>query len=123
MLQALEHSVARSAEDSEPGRFPQLSGIRIEFDASRPAGQRIIKAEINGKPLDCNAFYTLATSDFLVSKGGDGYTMLKDAEILLPAERAPKDSEVLENAIKNSPQSTISPKVEGRILRLDKPRN
>jgi len=27
LRQALEHGVARSAEDAEPGRFPQVSGI------------------------------------------------------------------------------------------------
>ena len=36
LREALEHGVARSAEDAEPGRFPQVSGIRFTFDARRP---------------------------------------------------------------------------------------
>jgi 5'-nucleotidase len=119
LLEALEHGVARSREDNEPGRFPQVSGIRFVFDASRPPGNRVIEATVNGKPIDPEAKYTLATSDFLVSKGGDGYTMFKDAEILIAAENAPKDSEVLEKAIREAPNSTIAPAIDGRIRRLN----
>lgn len=119
LLEALEHGVARSREDNEPGRFPQVSGIRFVFDAARPPGHRVIEATVNGKPIDPEAKYTLATSDFLVSKGGDGYTMFKNAEILIAAENAPKDSEVLEKAIRQAPNSTIAPATDGRIRRLN----
>jgi 5'-nucleotidase len=119
LMDILEHSVARSREDSEPGRFPQVSGLNFTYDASKLPGQRITQASVNGKPVDVGATYTLATSDFLVSRGGDGYTMFKDAKILLSADKAPKDSDVFEKAIKDSPNSTISPRVEGRIIRLN----
>ncbi len=119
LMDILEHSVARSREDSEPGRFPQVSGIRFTFDASKLPGQRVTQAEVNGKPIEPNAKYTMATSDFLVSRAGDGYTMFKDAKILVAADAAPKDSEVFEKAIRDSPNSTIAPKVEGRIVRLN----
>lgn len=118
LLAALEHGVARSAEDSEPGRFPQISGMSFTFDKRRPAGSRIVEASVGGKRIVENAVYTLATSDFLVSRSGDGYTMFKDAKVLIPAESAQKDSEVFEDAIRNSPNRTISPKVEGRIKSL-----
>lgn len=119
LMDILEHGVARSREDSEPGRFPQVSGIRFTFDANKLPGQRITQATVNGKPIEPNAKYTIATSDFLVSRAGDGYTMFKDAKILIAADDAPKDSEVFEKAIKESPNSTISPKVEDRIARLN----
>lgn len=115
---ALEHGVARSAEDPEPGRFPQVSGIRFTFDARRPAGSRIVNVTVNGQPLDDNRKYTLATTNFLAIDGGDGYTMFKDATILIPAERAPLDSDVLTRFIRSVP--AIAPKTEGRIKRLDK---
>lgn len=119
LMAILEHGVARSAEDNEPGRFPQVSGLKFTFDASKLPGQRITEATVGGKPIDPNSSYTIATSDFLVSRAGDGYTMFKDAKVLLAADQAPKDSEVFEKAIKNSPNSTISPKVEGRIRRVN----
>ncbi len=119
LMDLLEHGVARSREDSEPGRFPQVSGLKFTFDASKLPGQRVTQASVNGKSVDPNAKYSIATSDFLVSRGGDGYTMFKDAKIIIAADAAPKDSEVFEKAIKDSPNSTISPKVEGRIIRVD----
>ncbi len=119
LLEVLEHGVARSREDSEPGRFPQISGMKFTFDTNKLPGQRITEASVGGKPIDENKTYTLATSDFLVSRGGDGYTMFKDAKVLIAADQAPKDSDVFEKAIKESPNSTISPRVEGRITRLN----
>lgn len=119
LLEALEHGVARSREDSEPGRFPQVSGMKFTFDTNKLPGQRITEATVGGKRIEPGSVYTLATSDFLVSRGGDGYTMFKDAKILIAADQAPKDSEVFEKAIKDAPNSTISPRVEGRITRLN----
>lgn len=119
LREALEHGVARSAEDNEPGRFPQISGMSFKFDTTKPAGNRVSNILVGGKPLDENKTYTLATSDFLVSRGGDGYTMFKNAKVLIPAEKAPKDSELFENAIRNAPNKTIAPKVEGRIIKID----
>lgn len=119
LMDILEHSVARSREDSEPGRFPQVSGLKFTYDASKLPGQRIMEAYVGGKRIVDEGVYTLATSDFLVSRGGDGYTMFKDAKILLAADKAPKDSDVFEKAIRESPNSTISPRVEGRITRLN----
>lgn len=119
LMEALEHGVARSREDSEPGRFPQVSGIKFTFDANRLPGQRVVDAYVDGKRVMDEAVYTLATSDFLVTRGGDGYTMFGDAKVLIDAEHARKDSEVFEEAIRSAPNSTISPRVEGRITRLN----
>jgi 5'-nucleotidase len=118
LMEVLEHGVARSREDNEPGRFPQVSGVKFKFDASKLPGQRIVEATVAGKPIDPKAIYTIATSNFLVG-GGDGYTMLKNAKILIPAEKAQKDSEVFEQAIRSAPNSTIAPRVEGRIIRIN----
>lgn len=115
---ALEHGVARSAEDKEPGRFPQVSGVRFTFDARRPAGSRIVELTVNGKPLDEMKKYTLATSDYVGLDGGDGYAVLKEARVLIPKEQARFDSEVLQAAI--AAKKVIAPKVDGRIKRLDK---
>jgi 5'-nucleotidase len=118
LREVLEHGVARSAEDPEPGRFPQVSGITYKFDTSRAVGSRIVEAKVAGMPIDDVKVYTLATSSFLVLNGGDGYTMFKDAKLLIKPEDAKKDGDILEEAIKKSPNSTIAPKVEGRIVKI-----
>ncbi len=118
LMETLEHGVARSAEDNEPGRFPQVSGMKFKFDAAKPAGSRVLEVMVGGEPLDPNKKYTLATSDFLVTRGGDGYTMFAKGKVLIDAENAKKDSDVFEEAIKAAPDG-IAPQVEQRIVRLN----
>lgn len=120
LRETLEHGVARSAanEDNEPGRFPQISGMSFKFDTGKPVGSRVSEIMVGGTPLDENKTYTLATSDFLVSRSGDGYVMFKTAKVLTGADAAAKDSDVFEKAIKDSPNQTIAPKLEGRIVRI-----
>jgi 5'-nucleotidase len=113
---ALEHGVSRSAEDSQPGGFPQVSGIQFSFDASRPAGARLVDVKVNGLPLNDTKKYTLTTTTFIALDGGDGYSMFKGATVIIPPERAPIDVDVVRKAIGTRP---IAPKVEGRIKRLD----
>jgi 5'-nucleotidase len=115
---ALEHGVARSAEDKEPGRFPQVSGVRFTFDARRPAGSRIVEITVKGQPLDDQKKYTLATADYIGIDGGDGYAVFKEAQLLIPREQGQFDSDVLRAAITR--KKVIAPRVEGRIKRLDK---
>jgi 5'-nucleotidase len=121
LKQVLEHGVARSGpgEDNEPGRFPQVSGLKFSYDPRKAAGSRVVSVSIGGQPLDETKSYAIATSDFLVSRGGDGYAMFKDGKVLAGAANAPKDSDAFEAAIKSSPNATISPVVEGRIVRVN----
>jgi 5'-nucleotidase len=114
---ALEHGVSRSAEETEPGRFPQVSGVRFTFDARRQPGSRVTSIEINGKALDDKKIYTLASNTFLVLKGGDGYNMFGGAKFLIDPENGPVEPVVLINAI--NAEKEIAPVVDGRIKRLD----
>jgi 5'-nucleotidase len=118
---ALEHGVSRSAEDAEPGRFPQVSGLRFTFDATRPAGARVTEVMVNGQPLDDRKTYTLATSSFVAVDGGDGYTMFRGARFLVKPEQGEKAPEVLRKAI--ATVKAIAPRIEGRITRKDERRN
>ena len=67
----------RSAEDTEPGGFPQVSGIQFSFDATRKPGNRLVDVKVNGHPLDDAKKYTLTTTTFVAIDGGDGYAMFK----------------------------------------------
>jgi 5'-nucleotidase len=113
---ALEHGVSQSAESSEPGRFPQVSGVRFTFDVTRPAGSRITQLTVNGKPLDEKKLYTLATTTFIAKDGGDDYKMFAGARYLIQPEAGQYDSDILRNAI--SSVRAIAPRVDGRIERL-----
>ncbi len=117
---ALEHGVSRSAEDGEPGRFPQVAGLRFTFDARRPPGSRVVDVTVNGQPLDDNRKYTLATTNFLAIDGGDGYAMLKGARLLILPERSQSDFDILRRTVEAA--RSIAPKADGRIKRLDNAR-
>jgi 5'-nucleotidase len=113
----LENGVSRSAEEGEPGRFPQLAGLRFTFDASRAAGSRVVDVTVNRQPLDDNKKYTLATTNFLAIDGGDGYTMLKGSSFLISPDQAQSDFDILRRAIMAA--KSIAPRTDGRIKRLD----
>jgi 5'-nucleotidase len=114
---ALEHGVASFGAESQPGRFPQVSGMRYVFDTSRPPGKRVTSITINGKPLDDQHTYTLATTSYLVIDAGDGYDMFRGNPIVVQPEQAPSETDILMKAISSVP--AIAPKTDGRIKRVD----
>jgi 2',3'-cyclic-nucleotide 2'-phosphodiesterase (5'-nucleotidase family) len=76
----LEHGLA--AWPQPAGRFPQVSGLTVEAEGGRTPGERVTAITVGGKPLDPAARYVVATNDFL-GRGGDGYTMFREARPLL----------------------------------------
>jgi len=115
---ALEHGVATVGAENEPGRFPQVSGLRFAYDARRPAGSRVTSVSVNGQPLDDRKTYRLATSSFLLD-GGDGYTMLREARVLVKPEEGPVEANVVIAAL--AAAGEIAPATDGRIQRLAQP--
>jgi 5'-nucleotidase len=114
---ALEHGVASIGVEAQPGRFPQVSGLRYEYDASRKPGARITSITINGKVLDEQRSYTLAATAYLALDAGDGYDMFHGATLLIRPEQAQLESDVLQKAI--AAVRAIAPKTDGRIKRVD----
>ena len=107
---ALENGVSRLMGD---GRFPQVSGLRFRYDPEAPPGMRVLAVTIGDEPLDPARSYTLATNDFLAN-GGDDYTMLTEAEVLVDPQSSPVLAELVIEAIERV--GTIAPQVEGRIV-------
>jgi 2',3'-cyclic-nucleotide 2'-phosphodiesterase (5'-nucleotidase family) len=107
---ALEHGV--SQVESLSGRFPQVSGMTYVFSPARPAGSRIVSVTVGGRPLDPGATYTVATNDF-VRDGGDGYAMVREAEVIVSAAGGPVMATAVAEAIRRA--QTVSPRIEGRI--------
>lgn len=113
---ALENGVSRLGSE-EAGRFPQVSGLRFAYDGRKPVGSRVTGITINNRPLEEKRRYTLATSSFMWG-GGDEYAMLKTADVLLRPEETPLDADIVREAIQSA-GGTISPRVDGRIRRVD----
>lgn len=72
LWKALENGVGGNFPGD--GRFPQVSGFKFSFDASKPIGSRIVEVtRLDGTPIAKDSKeYTLTTLDFLIY-GGDGY--------------------------------------------------
>ena len=72
LWKALENGVGGNYPGD--GRFPQISGFKFSFDASKPVGSRIVEVtKLDGTAIAKDSKeYTLTTLDFLIY-GGDGY--------------------------------------------------
>ncbi|MBK7705466.1 MAG: bifunctional metallophosphatase/5'-nucleotidase [Acidobacteria bacterium] len=87
-------------------------GIEMEYDESKPVGQRVVKCLIKGQPLADDKTYKLLTSNFLAD-GGDGFAVFKSA-----AFRKNTGVEILQSMIKYLKKfETFAPKIEGRVKR------
>ena len=116
LKQAVENGLSMIEEYK--GRFLHLSGASVIYDSKAQPGQRLKQLKINGKLVNDNTLYRVATSDYL-SSGGDEYSMLKQAKkIELNTRVAPLLSEVVINQIRQLRQ--IAPTVEGRLIDLAK---
>ncbi len=111
LKRALENGLSQLPNPS--GRFPQVSGLTIEADARRPAGNRIVSIKVGDAPLDEGKIYRVATNDFL-TQGGDGYVTFRDAKPLLPASDSPLLSNDVISYLVNL--GTVRTGVQGRIV-------
>ncbi|XP_034235169.1 snake venom 5'-nucleotidase-like isoform X2 [Thrips palmi] len=119
LMQALEHSVSEYVPGQAwKGAFLQFSGIRVTYDVSRPAGQRVVSAEVRCgackipaySPLDPSELYGVIVNGFM-GNGGDGFTMLADNEG--SEQLQDTDEAVTQHYIERF--KLVYPAVEGRI--------
>ncbi|KAA0173950.1 hypothetical protein FNF27_04511 [Cafeteria roenbergensis] len=79
LLEALENGVSKWPE--REGRFPQVSGIRFQFNGSKEPGSRVVEGSVwvgvgdAARPLDPTRRYSLATTDY-ASLGNDGFVSI-----------------------------------------------
>ncbi len=107
---ALENGFSQ-VEDGA-GRFPQVSGLKVVADLSKPAGSRVVSVMIGDEPLDPAGTYEVATNDFMLN-GGDGYTALSGGKVLIGARGGKlMASDVIDYI---AAAGKVDAKVEGRI--------
>ena len=101
------------------GRFPQVSGLKIDFhcDGTTPVVDGIALAPDGPggtlTPLGPADTVRIVTNDFMFNGGGDGYTVLASGTDVLQPGDALLDV-VIEYIAANSP---VAPAVEGRTVR------
>ena len=105
ILDALEFGSRNVPEEN--GGFLQVSGISYTIDQSIPSSvvmndekefvkvdgpYRVSNVMVGGEPLDVNKTYTLASHNYMLKSGGDGFVMFKNDKLL-------KDSVMIDNAV------------------------
>ncbi|MFO7815343.1 MAG: 5'-nucleotidase C-terminal domain-containing protein [Halanaerobiales bacterium] len=111
LLDVVEHGL--SEYPALEGLFPQVGGMKVIFDGSRSAGERVIQLRIDGEPVEHDSDYQVATNDFMAA-GGDGYETFAETETVIEAGGL---EEVLMNYI--SEKGTVAPEKEGRIIEVN----
>lgn len=95
------------------GRFPQVSGLRLDYALARPPGARILSLTVGGAPLEDGRTYRVAVLDFL-ARGGDNYTQFRDARRVTPDNDAPLLANEVMTHIRRL--GTVRTGIEGRIV-------
>ena len=115
LLDMLNTSVARV--DYADGRFLQVSGLTFAYSKVNNA-YAVSDVRVGGVPLDPAKSYSVATVDYLYTRGAeDGYTLFADAT------RPPKINTAREADFRQTVESyirragTVTTDVEGRIVR------
>jgi 5'-nucleotidase len=110
---ALENGLSQIEEGA--GRFAQVAGLKYTFDATKPAGQRVVSVEVseNGRfvPLDPNKTYGVAANNY-TRQGGDGYDVFRDKALNAYDYGPSLEDTVAAFITKNSP---YKPYLDGRI--------
>lgn len=61
--------------------YPLVSGFTYSYDAAAPAGQKVTKlVRTDGTPIEDNALYTLAITNYVAVSGGNDVTAFKGGE-------------------------------------------
>lgn len=95
-------------------RIMPISGLKVKYDDSRAAGDRIVSIVKNdGTPVDMDATYSITVNNYMAG-GGDGYAILatitdKTIDVV--------DLEAFVNYIKKN--GVVDPKIEGRVTKLN----
>ena len=117
LWKALENGVGGNYPGD--GRFPQISGFKFSFDASKPIGSRIVEVtKLDGTPIAKDSKeYTLTTLDFVIY-GGDGYV-----NVFSPAQAKVKGAllDLFVDALKADMAAgkvTQVPAADGRIKKV-----
>jgi 2',3'-cyclic-nucleotide 2'-phosphodiesterase (5'-nucleotidase family) len=139
LLAAMENSVSRFP--AADGRFPQVAGMFLEYDSSKPGLQGLASVAVPSRVKtlritrfdgsidvlvddfvaqgDLTRTFVMATNDFL-STGGDGYAALAAATKL--ATTAIGEQKILEDYIRTALGGTVDlvePLAAPRIVRVN----
>ena len=118
VIDTIEHAFYLIEKNN--GRFPQVSGIKVDYDTTQKPGQRVKNIFINSLPIDKKKLYKLVTTTFIAT-GGDGNTLLEKSKRLTYKNMSNRViSDIVIEFIKK--QNLITPKIENRLNEINRKR-
>jgi 5'-nucleotidase/UDP-sugar diphosphatase len=94
----------------------EVSGMRYNYNSSKPSGQRVVSIEVNGEPVDDGKMYSIVTNEYVAGHLHDFFGISEKGIALTQLEKIDRD--VFVEAVKK--QKVISSRVEGRIVDIAK---
>ncbi|WP_099865441.1 5'-nucleotidase C-terminal domain-containing protein [Pararhizobium haloflavum] len=115
VVEALENGLSQYEEQA--GRFAQVAGMRYTFDATQPAGERVVSVEVADgdggfAPIDPEATYGVATNNYMRT-GGDGYAIF-ESEGMDAYDYGPGLEQVVADYLREN--EPYEPYLDGRII-------
>ncbi|MFT8244813.1 bifunctional metallophosphatase/5'-nucleotidase [Roseomonas sp. BN140053] len=107
---ALENGVSKVPDTV--GRFPQVAGLRVQWTADAPPGQRVTILEVAGAPFDPERPYRIVTNNFM-RRGGDDYVSMRDDALEFYDNGAPLEDSLIAFLSDGRPVAGI----DGRLAR------
>ena len=92
----------------------QVSGLTVEYDPSRPVGERVINVWVGKEPLELGGAYSVTTLDFLVS-GADLFSGFTGAKVI--RGEGPEFADLLEARFATGEPVAAPP--NGRLIPID----
>jgi len=109
ILQILEEQFANP---NEWNVLAVSQGFTMTLDPARPAGQRVVTAALDGKPIDPAATYRVTLNNFIAS-GGDGFAAFKAG---VQPTVGPLDLDSMEAYLRAAPVVQVPP--VGRVTMI-----
>ncbi|MES3033433.1 MAG: 5'-nucleotidase C-terminal domain-containing protein [Gemmatimonadota bacterium] len=86
-----------------------VSGVQLQYDARRPADDRLVGVTIGGRALDPSRTYTITMNDYMAT-GGDGLVLAKKAAAVTDTKIV--DLDALVDYVRARPQGVAPPAVD-----------
>ncbi|MBB4121973.1 bifunctional metallophosphatase/5'-nucleotidase [Martelella radicis] len=119
IVAALENGLSQIEDGG--GRYPQVSGLKYTYDASKEPGSRVVSVEVETgedefAPIDPETVYGVVTNNYMRG-GGDGYAVFAEKGMNAYDFGPNLEEAVAEYLGENSP---YTPYVDGRITNVAK---
>lgn len=115
LRELLEHGLRDGSIGHGP--YPQLGGVLLQFDRTRPEGRRIVGdvRRSDGRVVEASDTVTLALPVYPACSGGDGYVVPEAANACAAWQQAPRAADLLIRYLEGALGGIVDGTAENRL--------